>query len=82
MLRIQNVILEELLSLGGLGIQYCIKSPKAYSNLVEIKEDIIPIEYAEFNEKYNKRDVEARKNMRDLVDSDRNTVTNVFSTLF
>lgn len=75
-------ILEELLSLGGLGIQYCIKSPKAYSNLVEIKEDIISIEYAEFNEKYNKRDVEARQNMRDLVDSDRNTVTNVFSTLF
>lgn len=75
-------ILEELLSLGRLGIQYCIKSPKAYSNLVEIKEDIISIEYAEFNEKYNKRDVEARQNMRDLVDSDRNTVTNVFSTLF
>ena len=26
-------ILEELLSLGGLGIQYCIKSEKAYSQL-------------------------------------------------
>ena len=28
-------ILEELLSLGGLGIQYCIKSEKAYSQLKE-----------------------------------------------
>ena len=27
------------------------------------------------------RDVEARQNMRDLIDSDANTVTNVFSTL-
>lgn len=31
--------------------------------------------------KYNQRDVEARQNMRDLIDSDANTVTNVFSTL-
>ena len=30
-------ILEELLSLGGLGIQYCIKSKLAYSRLHEIK---------------------------------------------
>ena len=40
------------------------------------------VEYSEFNDKYNKRDVTARKNMRDLVESDANTVTNVFSTLF
>lgn len=74
-------ILEELLSLGGLGIQYCIKTELAYSKLHEIKEDIIRVDYEEFNNKYNHRDIEARKNMRDLVDSDRNKVTNVFSTL-
>lgn len=74
-------ILEELLSLGGLGIQYCIKTELAYSKLHEIKEDIIRVDYDEFNNKYNHRDIEARKNMRDLVDSDRNKVTNVFSTL-
>ena len=28
----------------------------------------------EFNEKYNSRDIEARKNMRDLIDSDENKV--------
>lgn len=75
-------ILEELLSLGGLGTQYCVKSERAYAGLHEITDELLSVEYAEFNDRYNKRDVEARKNMRDLVNSDANTVTNVFSTLF
>ena len=74
-------ILEELLSLGGLGIQYCIKSEKAYGQLREVNEGLLSVSYSEFNDKYNQRDVEARQNMRDLIDSDANTVTNVFSTL-
>lgn len=75
-------ILEELLSLGGLGIQYCIKSELAYSNLTEVEDGLISVDYSEFNEKYNERDIIARKRMRELVDSDANKVTNVFSTLF
>ncbi len=75
-------ILEELLFLGGLGIQYCIKSEKAYSQLTEISEELSPVNYEEFNAKYNERDSKARQNMRDLVDSDANKVTKVFSTLF
>lgn len=75
-------ILEELLSLGGLGIQYCIKSELAYSKLAEVDDGLISVDYSEFNEKYNERDIIARKNMRELVDSDANKVTNVFSTLF
>lgn len=75
-------ILEELLSLGGLGIQYCIKSELAYSKLAEIEDRPISVDYSEFNEKYNERDIIARKKMRELVDSDANKVTNVFSTLF
>lgn len=74
-------ILEELLSLGGLGIQYCIKSERAYSQLHEIEEDMISVPYSEFNEQYNQRDIEARDNMRKLVDSEANKVTKVFSTL-
>ena len=35
----------------------------------------------EFREKYNQRDVSARQKMRELIDSDANKVTNVFSTL-
>lgn len=74
-------ILEELLSLGGLGIQYCIKSELAYSKLTEVEEGLVSVDYSEFNEKYNERDVASRKKMRELVDSDANKVTNVFSTL-
>ncbi len=75
-------ILEELLSLGGLGIQYCIKSEFAYSKLCEVKDSLQAVPYATFNERYNQRDVAARQRMRELVDSDANKVTRVFSTLF
>ena len=75
-------ILPELLSLGGLGIQYCIKSPLAYSKLREIKDNLVAVEYEEFRKKYNQRDILAREKMRELVNSDANKVTNVFSTLF
>ncbi len=74
-------ILEELLSLGGLGIQYCIKSELAYSKLTEMADGLLCVDYKEFNNKYNQRDISARNNMRYLVDSDRNKVTTVFSTL-
>ena len=75
-------ILEELLSLGGLGIQYCIKSEQAYANLREIEDSLQAVKYSEFNNRYNQRDADARRKMRELVDSDANKVTNVFSTLF
>ena len=75
-------ILEELLLLGGLGIQYCIKSRLAYSKLHEVQGELSVVKYDEFNEKYNSQDVAARQKMRDLVNSDANKVTNVFSTLF
>ncbi len=74
-------ILEELLSLGDLGIQYCLKSAKAFSLLEEVREDLIPVSYAEFNPKYTERDLKARERMRELVNSDKNPVTDVFSTI-
>lgn len=74
-------ILEELLSLGGLGIQYCIKSKRAYSQLKELSDKLEIVDYSEFNCRYNQRDTNARRRMRELVDSDANKVTNVFSTL-
>ena len=75
-------ILSELLSLGGLGIQYCLKSEEAFLRLKELSDELITVDYSEFNEKYNQRDVSARRKMRELVDSDANKVTKVFSTLF
>lgn len=80
--NIDTDILEELLSLGGLGIQYCIKSEKAYSQLTEISEELSAVDYEEFNARYNERDSKARQKMRNLVDSEANKVTKVFSTLF
>lgn len=80
--NIDMSILEELLLLGGLGIQYCLKSEQAYAHLHEVADSLLSVDYAEFNAKYNQRDITARKMMRELVDSDANPVTNVFSTLF
>lgn len=39
------------------------------------------MDFREFNEKYNLRDISAREKMRKLVDSDANKVANVFSTI-
>lgn len=73
-------ILEVLMQLGGLGIQWCLKSKKAYKQLLKLS-DVISVDYHEFNEKYNKRDNEARSKMKKLIDSDKNKVEKVFSTL-
>ena len=51
------------------------------TGLHELKDELETVEYTEFNDRYNARDIMARKKMRDLVNSDANTVTNVFSTL-
>lgn len=73
-------ILEELMQLGGLGIQWCLKSEKAFANIHKTGE-IIPVDYHEFNQKYNQRDAEARIKMKELINSDKNKVEIVFSTL-
>ena len=41
----------------------------------------IAVDNSEFTDKYNQRDINARERMRDLIDSDANKVTRVFSTL-
>ena len=79
--NIDVTILNGLLSLGNLGIQYCIKTKKAYSKLKEVSSIPLIVSYEEFNSKYNNRDIQARKNMRDLVDSDSNKLETVFSSL-
>ena len=73
-------ILEDLMLLGGLGIQWCLKSEKAYEHIKKLDE-IIPVDYHEYNGKYNERDSRARITMKALIDSDKNKVEKVFSTL-
>jgi hypothetical protein len=58
-----------------------LKSELAFSKLSEIKDDLISVDYSKFNVKYNNRDTLVRNKMRELIDSDRNAVTKVFSTL-
>ena len=53
-------ILEELLSLGGLGVQYYIKTKKAYKELTEISEDLQSVPFERFNEKYNEQRIWSR----------------------
>ena len=58
-----------------------LKSRLAYEHLQEVQDGLLSVDYMEFREKYNHRDVSARQKMRELIDSDANKVTNVFSTL-
>lgn len=51
--------------LGGLGIQYCIKTELAYSKLHKVAEELTAVSYDEFNQKYNARDIDARRKMRE-----------------
>ncbi len=74
-------ILEDLLMLGDLGIQYCIKTELAFSHLQEDFDQLKEVDFVEYNAKYNNRDCTARENMRALVNSDKNKVVKVFSTL-
>lgn len=74
-------ILEELLHLGDLGIQYCLKSEKAFKQLTEVKEKAESVDITVYGELYDRRDSESRKRMKELIDSDLNKVERVFSTL-
>ena len=42
---------------------------------------IIPVDYHEFNAKYNERDSKARINMMVLIDSDKNNVEKAFKNM-
>lgn len=74
-------ILEPLLSLGELGIQYCLKSQKAFEHIRYTKGDPEIVSYLEYNARYNERDARARSRMRELIDSDANKLNRVFSTI-
>lgn len=74
-------ILEPLLSLGELGVQYCLKSEKAFEHIRYAGDDPEIVSYLEYNVKYNERDARARSRMRELIDSDENKLTQVFSTI-
>lgn len=79
--EIDLCILDELFHMGDLGIQYCLKSPKAFLALTEDADSLETVDYNVFNEQYNIRDRNARIAMKELINSEKNKVTDVFSTL-
>ena len=74
-------ILEELLMLGGLGMQYCLKSEKAFACVEPVSGYPVPVEYASFNARYNERDRQARDRMDELIAGPCNAAIKVMSTL-
>lgn len=74
-------ILEELLMLGGLGIQYCIKSSRAFAALAKVDGYPRPVPYGDYNAKYNERDKRARDRMDELISGSANKAVRVMSTL-
>ena len=75
-------ILGELLTLGDLGIQYFIKSERAFAALREIPEQMERVPMTEYRDKFNARDDQARRKMVELVyDLKRNPLEHVFSEL-
>lgn len=74
-------ILPDLLKLGDLGIQYCLKTERAFQCLEEDYSALREIEYSRVNPQYTQRDKTAREAMYDLINSEKNKIDNVFSKL-
>jgi len=74
-------ILEELLMLGDLGIQYCLKSPRAFAAVEKVTGFPQGVDYATFNSKYDARDRAARERMDKLIAGPLNAAVKVMSTL-
>lgn len=74
-------ILEELLMLGGLGMQYCLKSERAFAAVRRVEGFPQPVDFATFSARYNDRDRQARDRMDELIAGPRNKAIKVMSTL-
>ena len=74
-------ILEELLMLGGLGIQYCLKSERAFAAVKRVEGFPQPVDFATFSARYNDRDRQARDRMDELIAGPKNKAIKVMSTL-
>ena len=72
-------ILPDLLRLGDLGIQYCLKTEKAFQCLKEDRTALQEVEYRKINPQYTQRDKNAREAMYALINSEKNKIENVFS---
>lgn len=74
--------LVELLKLGDLGVQYCLKQRRALEiNTVENKSNLIRVDGRQYKAKYDNRDKNARDKMKKLIDERPVNVNKIFSAL-
>lgn len=74
--------LDELLRLGNLGIQYFLRTEKAFAALTEIEAEKELVSAAEWYGSYNRRDTDARAKMYGLIEDDpRNDLSRTFKDL-
>lgn len=74
--------LADLLKLGGFGIQYVVKLPKAYEQLRNLPDFRQRVSFDPYHASYEKRDAEARRKMYDLIaDPQFNRLNRLFNDL-
>ena len=74
--------LDEILTLGNLGIQYFFQSPQAFAALREVVDAREPVSPEFYKARYDRRDQEARERMYDLIyDEKRNPLRRTFGDL-
>lgn len=71
--------MSDLLKLGDLGIQYCLKTEKAFQCLKEDCLALQEIECGKINPQYTQRDKTSREAMYAIINSKKNKIENVFS---
>lgn len=77
--NIDVAFLGELLRLGSLGIQYFLRTERAFAALVEIETEKESVDAAEWYGRYNRRDRDARSKMYDIIENDpRNDLSRTF----
>jgi len=72
-------LINKCFHLGDLGIQYFIKSKKAFDKLEKEYKPISSVSYEIYNAKYNLRDKKAREELNKIEYSDENDLSDVFS---
>lgn len=70
-------LISDLLKLGDLKQQVCVKSARAYAQLHECSKPKL-VSHAKYYPMYAKRDNAARQQMQQLIESKRNTMTHGF----
>ncbi|MCL1804566.1 MAG: DUF3990 domain-containing protein [Clostridiales bacterium] len=72
-------ILERLLTLGSFGVQVCLKSQQAYTRLRFI--NVYEVDYKLFHTPFMERDAEARRRMKELVNSPDNDLSQTIESI-